>query len=73
MVFGKFEREQNGLIMATKSGGLIIKFLKRNATSTLQDINLKPPIEQKQPIIVPKKTRLYINQTVREKENPKGI
>ncbi|KAG4086548.1 hypothetical protein H8356DRAFT_1734355 [Neocallimastix lanati (nom. inval.)] len=73
MVFGKFEREQNGLIMATKSGGLIIKFLKRNATSTLQDINLKPPIEQKQPIIVPKKTRLYINQTVREKENPKEI
>jgi len=69
MIFGKFEREQNSLIMTTKTGGLIIKFLKRNAASTFQDINLKPPAEQKQPISVPKKTRLYIDQTVREKEN----
>ncbi|ORX54665.1 hypothetical protein BCR36DRAFT_347569 [Piromyces finnis] len=69
MIFGKFEREQNSLIMITKNGGLIIKFLKRNATSTFEDINLRPPIEQKEPINVPKKTRLYIDQIVREKEN----
>jgi len=72
MIFGNFEREQNSLIMTTKSGGLIIKFLKRNATSSFEDINLRPPIEQKEPINVPKKTRLYIDQIVREKENAKG-
>lgn len=69
MTFGKFEREQNSLIMTTKSGGLIIKFLKRNAKSTFEDINIRPPAEQKEPISVPKKTKLYIDQTVREKEN----
>jgi len=73
MTFGKFEREQNSLIMTTKSGGLIIKFLKRNAKSTFEDINIRPPAEQKEPISVPKKTKLYIDQTVREKENAIGI
>jgi len=73
MIFGNFEREQNSLIMTTKSGGLIIKFLKRNATSSFEDINLRPPIEQKEPINVPKKTRLYIDQIVREKENAKEM
>ncbi len=49
-------------------GGLIIKILKRTATFEENDILHGPPKEQQVKIDVPKRTKLYVDQTLREKE-----
>ncbi|XP_067400215.1 Bardet-Biedl syndrome 1 protein isoform X2 [Emydura macquarii macquarii] len=68
--FGRYGREDNTLIMTTKGGGLIIKILKRTAVFEEKDISLGPPVAQSIRLSVPKKTRLYVDQTLRERENP---
>ena len=80
MTFGRFGREENALVMITVGGGLVIQILKRtaqferleNATlptgalalsgGSLNEMKLKK-------LDVPKKTKLYIDQTLREREN----
>ncbi len=49
-------------------GGLIIKILKRTATFEESDTLHGPPKEQQVKIDVPKRTKLYVDQTLREKE-----
>ncbi|XP_038267309.2 Bardet-Biedl syndrome 1 protein isoform X3 [Dermochelys coriacea] len=67
--FGRYGREDNTLIMTTKGGGLIIKILKRTAVFEEKDLSLGPPVAQSIRLSVPKKTRLYVDQTLREREN----
>nr|XP_008177855.1 Bardet-Biedl syndrome 1 protein isoform X3 [Chrysemys picta bellii] len=67
--FGRYGREDNTLIMTTKGGGLIIKILKRTAVFEEKDTSLGPPVAQSIRLSVPKKTRLYVDQTLREREN----
>ncbi|XP_032660183.1 BBSome complex member BBS1 isoform X2 [Chelonoidis abingdonii] len=67
--FGRYGREDNTLIMTTKGGGLIIKILKRTAVFEEKDTSLGPPMAQSIRLSVPKKTRLYVDQTLREREN----
>ena len=80
MTFGRFGREENALVMITVGGGLIIQILKRTAqfaqveqSSILSgsfshasggSIDKKP-----KKLDVPKKTKLYVDQTLREREN----
>lgn len=77
MKFGRFGREDNTLILITKSGSLIVKILKRTAKFTIQDEeqrslttgilgNIGPKL------IVPKKTKLFVDQTMREREQYLG-
>jgi len=67
--FGKYAREDNTLVVAFRSGTIHIKMLPRLANLELtKGQNSGPPPEQNVPIRVPKKTRLYIEQTQREKE-----
>ncbi|CAF0801946.1 unnamed protein product [Didymodactylos carnosus] len=68
MRFGRFGREDGTLIMITKNGGLIVKILKRTATFEDTDVLHGPPKEQNMKIDVPKRTKLYVDQTLREKE-----
>ena len=84
MKFGKLGREDATLVMITKSeccvltsfilirwtldGGLVIKILKRTATFEESDTLHGPPKEQQVKIDVPKRTKLYVDQTLREKE-----
>jgi Bardet-Biedl syndrome 1 protein len=49
-------------------GGLIIKILKRTAAFEENDTLHGPPKEQQVKIDVPKRTKLYVDQTLREKE-----
>lgn len=49
-------------------GGLVIKILKRTATFEENDTLHGPPKEQQVKIDVPKRTKLYVDQTLREKE-----
>uniref|UniRef100_A0A8C2I8R6 Bardet-Biedl syndrome 1 n=1 Tax=Cyprinus carpio TaxID=7962 RepID=A0A8C2I8R6_CYPCA len=67
--FGRYGREDGTLIMTTKGGGLIVKILKRTAVFEDRDSAPGPPIAQSIRLNVPKKTKLYVDQTLREREN----
>lgn len=69
MKFGRFGREDSTLIMTTCNGGLIIKILKRTATFEKRDIAAGPPASQNIKLSIPKKTKLFVDQTLREREN----
>ncbi|XP_053700813.1 Bardet-Biedl syndrome 1 protein [Synchiropus splendidus] len=67
--FGRYGREDGTLIMTTKGGGLIVKILKRTAVFEERDSAPGPPLAQSVRLSVPKKTKLYVDQTLREREN----
>jgi Bardet-Biedl syndrome 1 protein len=67
--FGKFGREDHNLIMTTKMGGLIVKILKRTAQLNDREIHVGPPEAQMKKLDIPKKTKLYVDQTTRERDN----
>jgi len=70
LVFGQFNREPNTLLMLFTSGALGVKMLKRTAKLDPHKAPRPgPPPEQDVPLAVPKKTRLYIDQTQRERES----
>ena len=47
----------------------MIKILKRNATFEEKDLSGGPPAAQNTRLNVPKKTKLFVDQTMREREN----
>ncbi|ELK13297.1 Bardet-Biedl syndrome 1 protein [Pteropus alecto] len=68
LCFGRYGREDNTLIMTTRGGGLIIKILKRTAVFVEGGGEVGPPLAQATKLNVPRKTRLYVDQTLRERE-----
>ncbi|BFZ06952.1 hypothetical protein BsWGS_09991 [Bradybaena similaris] len=68
MRFGKFGREDGTLVMSAKCGGLYVKILKRTATFDEKDISAGPPKAQSVKLNVPKKTKLFVDQTQRERD-----
>uniref|UniRef100_A0A2K5MJG6 Bardet-Biedl syndrome 1 n=1 Tax=Cercocebus atys TaxID=9531 RepID=A0A2K5MJG6_CERAT len=68
LCFGRYGREDNTLIMTTRGGGLIIKILKRTALFVEGGSEVGPPPAQAMKLNVPRKTRLYVDQTLRERE-----
>ncbi|KXZ45593.1 BBS1 protein [Gonium pectorale] len=66
--FGRYGREDNTLLTITKTGMLDIKMLPRTANLEIGALGGGPPPEQEIPLAVPKKTRLYVEQTQRERE-----
>ena len=72
MKFGRFGREDSTLVMVTGSGKLLIKMLKR--TANLDDRigdALKTVTSGK--LNLPKKTKLYTEQALRERDNAVSI
>jgi len=68
--FGHFGRESGTLVLAFKSGALDVKILSRNSANLGSLTALSgPPPEQDIPLKVPKKTKLYVEQTLRERES----
>ncbi|XP_066574893.1 BBSome complex member BBS1 isoform X1 [Amia ocellicauda] len=67
--FGRYGREEGTLVMTTKGGGLMVKILKRTAVFEDRDSTPGPPVAQSVRLSVPKKTKLYVDQTMREREN----
>lgn len=53
-------------------GGLLIKILKRTAVFGEGAGELGPPPAQAMKLSVPRKTRLYVDQTLREREAGTG-
>jgi Bardet-Biedl syndrome 1 protein len=72
MRFGAYGREEAALILCYKSGGLTIKMLQRQADLEAQNLAPGPPPEQDIPLNVPKKTKLYVEQTQRERDQAVG-
>ncbi|KAK6180671.1 hypothetical protein SNE40_008677 [Patella caerulea] len=70
--FGRFGREDGTLVMTTRGGGLFVKILKRSAKFEEKDALAGPPISQNQKINIPKKTKLFVDQTLRERQNAVG-
>lgn len=74
MRFGQYGREGNTLVLASRSGALTFKMIKRTATfeppqgSTQQQSSSAALPEADVPLAVPKKTRLYLDQTQRERD-----
>ncbi|XP_038621064.1 Bardet-Biedl syndrome 1 protein [Tachyglossus aculeatus] len=68
LCFGRYGREDNTLVMTTRGGGLLIKILKRTAVFEEAGGESGPPPAQALRLNVPRKTRLYVDQTLRERE-----
>ncbi|XP_067130781.1 Bardet-Biedl syndrome 1 protein [Centruroides vittatus] len=66
--FGHFGREDNSLVMVTRSGALIIKILKRTATFETQELPQNVLTAQNMKLNIPKKSKLFVDQTMRERE-----
>lgn len=69
MRFGPYGRETNVLSVACRDGSVSVKILPRSAqlhVSTQSESG--PPKEQDTPLPVPKKSKLYVEQAQREKE-----
>jgi len=66
--FGCYGREEGALALVGASGALTIKMLQRTAKFDAGSGALGPPPEQDVPLSIPKKTKLYVEQTQRERE-----
>jgi len=68
MRIGTFGREEGSMVLSFKSGALNVRILQRNANLDVSSVTPGPPPEQDIPLDVPKKTKLYVEQTSRERE-----
>uniref|UniRef100_A0A0K0EG76 BBS1 domain-containing protein n=1 Tax=Strongyloides stercoralis TaxID=6248 RepID=A0A0K0EG76_STRER len=67
--YGKMGRENGVLIIVTRNGGLMVKIFRRTAIlDETGEVKLQPTSAQK--LIIPKKTKAFVNQSLRERENP---
>ena len=66
--FGSYGREEGCLAVVGASGSLSIKILQRTAKFDITAASTGPPPEQDVPLSIPKKTKLYVEQTQRERE-----
>eukprot|EP00607_Mallomonas_marina_P007613 CAMPEP_0182419960 /NCGR_PEP_ID=MMETSP1167-20130531/4352_1 /TAXON_ID=2988 /ORGANISM="Mallomonas Sp, Strain CCMP3275" /LENGTH=517 /DNA_ID=CAMNT_0024595209 /DNA_START=56 /DNA_END=1609 /DNA_ORIENTATION=+ len=67
--FGSYGREENTLICVHgQNGALTIKIMRRLADIDNKGLLAGPPSEQDTPLPVPKKTKLFVEQTQRERE-----
>lgn len=72
MTFGKLGQEDHVLVLTTTDGSLIVKILKRTAEfkvnfdeNSLNDIAMPAAGN----LMIPKKTKFFVEQTLREREN----
>ncbi|XP_055628278.1 Bardet-Biedl syndrome 1 protein homolog isoform X2 [Toxorhynchites rutilus septentrionalis] len=74
--FGRLGREEHVLILVTSDGSLIVKILKRTAefptTDNIYDMKTSNE-EAPGSLQIPKKTKIFVEQTLREKEHAAAI
>lgn len=68
MIYGVFGREEGCLILNYKSGGISAKILQRQANLTSSSSKPGAPPEQDIPLNIPKKTKLFVELSQRERE-----
>jgi len=72
MQFGRFGREDGVLLLVMQGGAMAIKILKRTVNFEAKDPNPGPPKAQLAKLNIPRKTKVFVDQTVRERENAEG-
>lgn len=74
MTFGRLGQEDHVLVLITTDGSLIVKILKRTAVfSTTEITKLPDSTDSHLSLEIPKKTKVFVEQTTRERENAKAI
>lgn len=73
MSFGQFGREESALITINGNGALTVRLLRRVAKFSEKEMFAGAPPEQNMRLNIPKKTKLYVDQTVREREHAADI
>ena len=73
LCFGKYGRENSSLVAVLKSGALQVLVMKRTCEYADHPVHRGPPASQRVALDVPKKTQLFVDQTVRERENNKEM
>ena len=71
MTFGRLGQEDYVLVLVTVEGQLIIKILKRTADFKVDQVDTtnKPNTDQVNNLQIPKKTKVFVEQTIRERES----
>ncbi|EDS36472.1 BBS1 [Culex quinquefasciatus] len=76
LTFGRLGQEEHVLILVTSDGSLIVKILKRTAefptTENIYDVKTACE-EASGNLQIPKKTKIFVEQTLREKEHAATI
>uniref|UniRef100_A0A5S6QZC8 BBS1 domain-containing protein n=1 Tax=Trichuris muris TaxID=70415 RepID=A0A5S6QZC8_TRIMR len=75
LCFGCFGRDKGVLIMAMASGNVRLKLLRKNAklTDKVPDEKLTAIVEQQRRLPLPKKTKLFVDQANRERDNYRAM
>ena len=74
MRYGSYGREENSLIIIHGNHELSIKIWKRTVDiDSINSLTNGPPTEQDIPLVIPKKTKLYVEQSQREREQAPAI
>lgn len=67
VTFGRYGREDGTVVMATRGGGLLVRMLRRTAPLERRE-RPGPPGALSLKLNVPKKSQLFVDQTLRERE-----
>ncbi|XP_068629940.1 Bardet-Biedl syndrome 1 protein homolog [Battus philenor] len=73
MKFGQLGLEENVFIIITASGNLMLKILKRTADFNADAVSMDVAdsgLGAQKPWLIPKKSKLFLEQSARERENP---
>lgn len=70
MKYGKYGRESGTLVMVSRQGSLTVRILKRTVKFYPQEVNTSLAMAGK--LILPKKTMLFLDQSVRERDEAQG-
>uniref|UniRef100_A0AC34QCC4 Bardet-Biedl syndrome 1 N-terminal domain-containing protein n=1 Tax=Panagrolaimus sp. JU765 TaxID=591449 RepID=A0AC34QCC4_9BILA len=68
--FGRLGREDAVLLIGTILGGIGIYIFRRTATLTAHSAEIGPPAAQSVKLSIPKKSKAFIDQSLREREDP---
>ncbi|XP_022916121.1 BBSome complex member BBS1 [Onthophagus taurus] len=71
IIFGQLGQEEHVMVIVTMSGALNLKILKRTADFNLnKEDSMSAPIQQAKPLPLPKRSKLFLEQSMRERQNP---
>lgn len=73
MTFGTYGRDEGAIVLNVKSGGIIVKVIDKRANLEGRSEFIGPPPEQEIPLVIPAKSKLYLEQVDREKESSKQM
>lgn len=68
--FGQLGQEEHVLVVVTAAGTLNFKILKRTADFSLPARPDASPLLQNKPLPLPKRSKLFLEQSARERQNP---